>query len=271
MVLRWPLLTVPWMLIIIILYFFLIMSPWLAIIIITLPYTLYYRSSNWSMRERDMPAIQLYLDHFHSLYPQLVSSIVTAHRLSPRRQPPPAIDFWPTKRDHHTYWIPFIGTLRTKHYEYPHITGLFIALESAGWSRRTLLMFLRDKVEQRPGLVHPEEKEAFAMVMEKLCTHDFMSWLRDTVLSRPIRFLAKWLAVRLKEWDRDVPMGMRAIRVSLDSVDWILERGAFLLPEDIKTRDCMDSLAALRMWRRVKNGEDLQMGLENYWQIMAAR
>jgi hypothetical protein len=58
-----------------------------------------------------------------------------------------------------------------------------------------------------------------------------------------------------------VPMGMRAIRVSLDSVDWVLERGALLLPEDIKTRNCMNRLAELPMWGKVKNGEYLQVGL----------
>ena len=271
---RWPLLTVPWMVIMILPYLILVIPLYLAIMTITHPYTLFYRSSNWSMRKRDMPAIQLYLDHFQSLYPQIVASIVNAHRLSPRGNPLRAIDFWPAKRDR-DYWITSNSGdryIRTMHYEYSQITGLFIALESAGWSRRTLLMFLRDKVEQRSGLVPHEEKEAFARVMEKLCTHDFMSWLWATVASASFRFLFQWAEVRLKEWDQDVPMGMRAIRVSLDSVDWVLERGAFLLPEDIRTRGCMMSLAAkLPMWGRVKNGEDLQMGLGDYWQIMAAR
>ena len=269
---RWPLLTVPWV-ILIIPSFILFIPLYLAIVTITLPYTLFYRSSNWSMRKRDMPAIQLYLDHFQSLYPQIVASIVTAHRLSPHRKPLSAIDFWPTKRDR-DYWITSNGGryIRTTHYEYSHITGLLIALESAGWSRRTLLMFLRDKVEQRSGLVQHEEKEAFARVMEKLCTHDFISWLWATVVTAPFRFLFQWVEVRLKEWDQDVPVGMRAIRVSLDSVDWVLESGAFLFPEDIRTRQCMMSLAEkLPMWGRVKNGEDLQMGLGDYWQIMAAR
>lgn len=258
-------------------YLILVIPLYFAITTIALPYTLFYRSSNWSMRKRDMPAIQLYLDHFRSLYPQLVASIVTAHdaahRLSPRKKLLSAIDFWPTKRDH-DYWITSNEGryISTTHYEYSQITELFIALESAGWSRRTLLMFLRDKVEQRSGLVPHEEKEAFARVMEKLCTHDFMSWLWATVAIASFRFLFQWADVRLKEWDQDVPVGIRAICVSLDSVDWVLERGAFLLPEDIRTRGCMMGLAAkLPMWGRVKNGEDLQMGLGDYWQIMAAR
>lgn len=269
---RWPLLTVPWMVIVIIPYFILVIPLYLAIMTITLPYTLFYRSSNWSIRKRDMPAIQLYLDHFQSLHPQLVASIITAHRLSPRRKALSAIDFWPTKRDR-DYWIASNGGqyFRITHYEYSQIAGLFIALESGGWSRRTLLMFLRDEVEQS-RLVPREEQEAFARVMEKLCTHDFMSWLRATVVSASSRFLFQWAEVRLKEWDQDVPVGMQAIRVSLDSVDWVLERGAFLLPEDIRTRGHMMSLAAkLPMWGRVKNGEDLQMGVGDYWQIMAAR
>jgi hypothetical protein len=159
-------------------------------------------------------------------------------------------------------------------YEYSQVTGLFIALEIAGWSRRTLLTFLRDKVERRSGLVRPEEKEAFAVVMEKLCTHNFRSWLEHFLFTGPRDFLTEWTYVRLRNWDGDVPMGVRAIRVSLDSVDWILERGAFLIPQDIKTRNRMKELAAeLRMWGRVKNPEDLRKGLMNYnyWQMMAVR
>jgi len=35
---------------------------------------------------------------------------------------------------------------------------------------------------------------------------------------------------------------MLTIRVSLDSVDWVLERGAFLIPQDIKTCNRMKHL-----------------------------
>jgi hypothetical protein len=240
--------------------------------IIAFPYTAFYSTSNWTLEEQDMPAIQLYIDHFQYLYPELVSCIVIAHGSSPRNGLPRTFDFWPTRRKQQGYSAPVLGTGVTMQYQYSQITGLFIALEIAGWSRRTLLTFLRDKVEQRSGLVRPEEKEAFAVVMEKLCTHNFRTWLEHFLFSGPRDFLTEWTYVRLRDWDGDVPMGMRAIRVSLDSVDWVLERGAFLIPQDIKTCNCMKQLAAeLRMWRTVKNAEELQMGLRNYWQIMAAR
>jgi len=83
-------------------------------------------------------------------------------------------------------------------YQYSQITGLFITLEIAGWSRRTLLTFLRDEVEQRSS-VRPEEKEAFAVVMEKLCTHNFKSWLENFLFSGPHDFLTEWTYVRLRD------------------------------------------------------------------------
>jgi hypothetical protein len=81
------------------------------------------------------------------------------------------------------------------------------------------------------------------VVTEKLCTHDFKSWHLDFLFG-PLTILTEWTHVRLRECDGDVPMEMRGIRVSLaNSVDWVLERdSAFLVPQDIKTRNRMKQL-----------------------------
>lgn len=65
-------------------------------------------------------------------------------------------------------------------------------------------------------------------------------------------------------------MGMRIIRVDLNSVDWILERGAFLVASDLHTLERMKDLAAFPMWRRISGVQDLETGSSNYWQTMAA-
>jgi len=281
---RWPLLTIPYKIIIGVLLVVIFPPVCLAILVVSLPYTLFYRSSNWSMRERDMPAIQLYIDHFQTLYPDLTSAITSALRMATylepthRRsthlvpkpnKPPSTIDFWPAKRLRDVHCIPCICYVDITDYEYSQVTALLCHFEYAGWPRRMLLAFLRDKVEQG-GLVSPEEKEAFAVVMEKLCAHNFMLWLHR-VLDRLVQFLIGWTETPLKEWGGNVPMGMRTVRASLDSVDWVLERGAVLIPEDKATRGCMKILKAFPMWKRAADAEDLEKGVGDYWQIMVAK
>jgi hypothetical protein len=62
-----------------------------------LPYTIYYYSPNWGLSESDMPAVQLYIDHFQSLHPNLISSVEAAHKLAGRidKRKLAAIEFWP--------------------------------------------------------------------------------------------------------------------------------------------------------------------------------
>ena len=140
-------------------------------------------------------------------------------------------------------------------------------MEGAGWPRSVLLAFIRDKVEQS-GVVPKEEKEAFAKVMHKMCTHDLLPRL-----SRLGRVLTAncfdWTSSRLKEWDHNVPLGMRTVQVRLDSVDWLFERGAFLVPTDYRTLRMMRQLARFPMWGKVKTVDDLERGIEGYWQLMA--
>jgi hypothetical protein len=48
-------------------------------LILPLPYTLAHRSANFGMLKRDMPPVQLYLDQFEKLHPELMSSIREAY------------------------------------------------------------------------------------------------------------------------------------------------------------------------------------------------
>jgi hypothetical protein len=47
----------------------------LLVVLITSPYTLFYFSANWSMRKTRMPPVQLYLDYFQYLYPDLTVEV----------------------------------------------------------------------------------------------------------------------------------------------------------------------------------------------------
>jgi hypothetical protein len=50
----------------------------LALLILLSPHAIYYYSANFSMVGRDMPIVQLYLDHFESLYPELIAFVAAA-------------------------------------------------------------------------------------------------------------------------------------------------------------------------------------------------
>jgi hypothetical protein len=70
------------------------------IIILTLPYTLFYFSSNWSIGPKDSLLVEVYLRHFERLYTNLITHVATAYAApANRRKRPPSISFWPHKTD----------------------------------------------------------------------------------------------------------------------------------------------------------------------------
>jgi hypothetical protein len=251
--------------------FLIIIVPPLAIlgiiiIILTLPYTLYYYSPNWGMRKRHMPPVQLYLDHFERLHPELISSVAEAHKFT-RKGKPPGIKFWPVKNyEHVVIPIPFVATYSSKKWTFSQAAGLFGRLEASGVADRPVLWtFLRDEVE-RAGLVNETEKEAFMKVMTMMCTHR----LKDLILK--LKRSGKGSSGHSKEPagppERNMPMGMEVVLVEKDSVEWILHEGAFLVP--VKGVP-VGKLTQFKMWGRVAKDVDVEKGLGNYWQVFDTR
>ena len=239
----------------------------LVLLILTLPYTLYYPSSNFSMMSADMPPVQLYLNHFESLYPELIASVAAAHRLK-RKGRPPGIKFWPRKTDR--YFLPMVFvTITSTHWTFSQSAGLFARLEATQiWDRRVLWAFLRDKVEQA-GLVNEAEKAAFAAVMEKMCSHR----LRDALAKLAVLTGLNGTKGKPNERNRSMPMGMPVVPVGNDSMEWILQKGAFLVPnETVQPRlSSLHQLIRFNMWGGFKKDADLENGLGGYWQIFDMR
>jgi hypothetical protein len=235
------------------------------ITIVGLPYTLHYYSSNWGMNKKYMPPVQLYLDHFESLHPELIASVAEAHKLTTGE--PPGIRFWPVHDyDRVFIQIPFVATYTIREWTFSQAAGLFGRLEASGVAdRRALWKFLRDEVE-RAGLVNETEKEAFMEVMTVMNSH------RLETLILKLNCDGKRSAGHTRESaappGRRVPVGMDVVLVGKDSVEWILRRGAFLVPEKSVL---MGRLAEFKLWGEVRKDADVEKGLGSHWQVFDSR
>jgi hypothetical protein len=229
------------------------------------PYTFFYYSANWQMFEKHMPPVQVYLDYFQALYPDLINSVAVANTTRYSQQSLSGIQFWPQRME---------AMSNGTRYIFSQTAGLFARLESAGWPRRVLWTFLRDKVEQS-GLAGEIEKEKFNAVMQMMTNHTIITeaeWRRPLnicsyLFHMCLFFLNTWTLPELK-WGNSVPMSMSKVEVTNDSLDWLLQKGAFLIPADHNMNLKMSKLSMLPIWKVVKKPENLEEGLGAYWQIM---
>jgi len=168
MILRWPVLSIPFLFVFYIVEIAIEIVVAYAVIPLTIPYTLFYYPSNWTMSTKDKAVVQRYLDHFQALYPALMAKvvIVNARLARTRRSVPRSIEFWPKD----SLYNP---CAKKTTYTFSQAAGLFFRLEDAGWPRRVLYDFLRNKVEQI-GPISQEEKEAFAAAMQRTCRYDLV-------------------------------------------------------------------------------------------------
>ena len=249
----------------------------LIVYILTLPYTLFYFSSNFSLLTKDFPPVELYLRHFERLHPDLITYVALAHTAAARRQgQPPGINHWPRQRSSESLYLVLVTYTRTE-WTFSQAAGLFARLEAANWDRRLLWTFLRDQVEQA-GLVTQEEKEAYAKVMEKMNSHRL-----QTGIDQVVRKIAG-LCDRGGDSDGQAQQQQEEVQADLyahlnlpiehvqeDSLDWILHRGALLVPNR-KTWVKMVSLAEFTpVWGKIRKGRDLEKGFGDRWQIIDVR
>jgi len=245
----------------------------LIISCLALPYTFFYYTPNWGMLDKEKPPVQLYLDHFEALYPNLISFITSTSARGQAR----SVEFWPFKLTEQPFTMPSPGGLTMvgdKGYAFSKAAQLFGLLEDAGWSRRVLYTFLRDKVEQSEYALSVEEKEAFTAVMEKMCSHCFVPWLKN-VFFWMLDISMEWLDPPLKGWESHLPSGMRIVYVHMNSVEWILETGNGRLPGIVLVPDKPKTLLSMRrlvggltIWGKVENVEHFNADFRHRWQIM---
>ncbi|KAK4223056.1 hypothetical protein QBC38DRAFT_488498 [Podospora fimiseda] len=250
----------------------------LFFIILTAPYTLFYFSSNWSIRSKHHPAVEVYLNHFERLHPNLIAWIAAGHEsVVDQNQRPGGVGGWPHKTNR--FCIPLcVVTITHESWSFKQSAGLLGKLEAAGWPRRVVWRFLKDEVE-KAGLVTPEEQEAFDKVMGIMNSNQIIS---TQVLGRVVCW-----ALFHKRSEEDDPgsvrhqmqqqlagkyvsmTGVPIIPVTKDSISWILQGGAVLVPTK-GMKGAMGQLAqALPIWVNITKEKDLEKGIKNCWQVIA--
>lgn len=247
------------------------LSPiWLLLFLASLPYTLYFFSANWGMRPVDMPPVQVYLDHFETLYPELFAFFKATHQTvrAGNMGRPSWIGSWPSKRKttvHHLTWV----TAKNATWIFSQAAGLFGMLETAGWERRILWTFLRYKVEQS-GRVNQQQKEAFTAVMEKMCSHHLWHELRVS-FHKFLHYVGIWVDKTFQDQNRLMPLGIQTVLVEANSMNWLLRPGTFLVPNDPDVQMRLRFLSEFKMWGRVVEDADLENGIACYWQLVDLR
>lgn len=228
--------------------------------LLLLPWTLYYQSANWSMRSADMPPVQVYLDQFEMLFPDLFRHVRVAHDIARAEDVgrPRKIEYWPSAPGQ---------SGAEKMSKFSLAAELFSRLEAAGWKRRVLWTFLRSRVE-RSGRVNPQQKDAFVVVMEKMCHYQFRHKARA-----PIEWFYDYISWggNFKDENRPMPLGMQIVQVEADSLDWLLKPDAFLIPGNRRVRRRLRTLTDFKLWGKVTKDTDLESGIAGYWQIIDLR
>ncbi|KAK3313370.1 hypothetical protein B0H66DRAFT_629136 [Apodospora peruviana] len=268
----------------------------LLIAIITAVSLLLYTLQTGPCKSGALVQYNIYLDHFERLHPELIGYVAAALATTTQRNKiPHRVIHWPHKTKRNLKFSPFgsLGfTLQKDSTTFRPSVGLFAWLED-NWSRRVVWTFLRDQVEHAvaPGggrLVTEKEKEAFGKVMEMMIRKDIMSPSQGPFsLLRRVRKMVKGeqLEKRQKEEEDELAvaeekmaaryayLGRLVVVVRKDNLDWILKRGALLLPSPSdETRFTTRYLARFPpVWRGSLKDGDLEKGLGDCWQVVDAR
>ena len=258
------------------------LAIFLPYILITLPYTLVFFSSNWSMRSKHGPAVETYLHYFEQLHPDLMAYVVAAHDCrsgSGGGAMPNMIKYWPHKTKR-TFIPLIIVNITEERTTFAHAAGLFARLEEVGFPRKLVWEFLRDDVEQS-GLPSPEERAAFAKSMKVMNSHNIISpqWgpasifqvIRRRLSGNPEKLREKQAEAERAAEAKYAFLGREMVHVRGDSLDWLLRRGALLLPTT-ETRHTVQRLAwFVPVWVGFKKDADLEKGVGECWQLADAR
>ena len=244
-----------------------------VLILLTTPHMLYFWSSNCGIRTRDKPFIQLYLDHFETLHPELPAALeraFAAYQPIPGEVPPHS---WPQS----PVGLGCIDIEKGPDVRYTTMngrkftlaSGFFMQLERAGFARQALMELLMHDVESAIK-VDEQERAEYRRVMYKLCSHrtsDLWDSLVPFAVSEYMTngegFLTPGKSV----------LGLTPYLMRNDRrVDWVLQQGAVLVPMDRDTYKKAEQLAKFGLWKAVKNDVDLASATqEAYWQLVDLR
>ncbi len=244
--------------------------------LITAPYHLFYFSSNWSMQPKHHAPVELYLQCFVQLHPDLQEYI--SHAECIMNSEPAGISGWPHKTKRKSYFACFCTITETT-CTFPAGANFFGMLEAAGWDRKLVWAFLRDQVEQS-GMVGEEGKAAFASVMEMMNSHRVIHAVAQLFEST----FFTWCGLVEKPRSSDDPVRLQRERdaekrlsnlpaelchARQDSLDWVLRRGVLLVP-DYNTRRRLQFMTKFSpVWGKISTLQDAEKGgPQSCWQFV---
>ena len=245
----------------------------LIVMILTIPYTFYFWSSNFGIRKRDMPFVQLYLDHFETLHPELASALERAFDACEPTEGRVSASSWPHSLVGYNRIDVEKGadakyTTRNG-YRFTLASGLFIQLEDAGFARQNLMEFLMHDVESNVK-VDEKERAEYRRVLYKLCSHrtsDLLDILLPFGVSKYMTNGEGFLTPG-KSALGFTPYLMRNDR----RMDWVLQQGAVLVPMDDDAYKKAEKLAQFGLWKAVRDDVALaSASQEAYWQLVDLR
>jgi hypothetical protein len=230
------------------------------------PYHLFYYSSNWGLSEKHFEPIQLYLDHFESLYPNLIAWVsgYLQSETFRKAEAPRSVRFWPTlTKQRDIEGIPLVLMIRTTRWSFSVASGLFMLLENSGFRRRTLLDFLETEVESKVPTLTEQEKQDFRRVKEKVCNHNIFDAVASMRSNKKDGFVLP---------DRGGAAGDKIIPVTNGSIDWIVDGShPVIVPMDSFTYYPLQRLAStMVIFQTIKKDEDTN-GERSGWQALDLR
>lgn len=247
----------------------------LLVIILTIPYTFYFWSSNFGTRTRDMPILQLYLDHFETLHPELAAALERAFDACGPNQRLLLVfaSSWP----HSLVGYDSIDVEKGADIKYTTMdgyrfslaSGFFMLLEDAGFARQTLMEFLMHDVESNVK-VDEKERADYRRVMHKLCSHCTSHLLGSLLPFGVSRYMTNGEGFLTPAKSA---LGFRPYLMRTDrKMDWVLQQGAVLVPMDGNTYWKAKELARFGLWKAVMDDADLAGAThEAYWQLVDLR
>jgi hypothetical protein len=230
------------------------------------------------MSKHHMPIVQTYLNHFEQLYPELVQYMNGARNgpLLIHSEQSKTI-YWPhSSRTEIDWCIPFVVLGTTKYYEFSAAAALFAELQTSGFPIPAIWRFLKTKVEEHVALTD-EEKARFASVMKRYTRNWNIKGSQD-VKGPGKHDMHKYVV------PHERVAGMRPVVFDPDNLDWLLERGALLVPDSdqrwllAKTLTKGNETHAKRlspggswMWGRMNEKSSPETAWSNYWQVVDLR
>jgi hypothetical protein len=220
----------------------------------------------------DMVITQRYFDHFEALYPDLILAVQSNTQTQHQESDTNRLKHWPSKNSPGPGDF-VIKTQRNGTYYLSASVALFWQLENAGIERKVLWQFLADKVEASVT-ISDEDQAEFRKIMQKLCPWTFVNVFILVIVWMGWAANGWWRPMR---YDYVVPesphYNRRVVPVISNTVDWILEKGALLVPVDEKAYKMMSPplrRTALAIIGAVEWNSDLK-DMGNYWQVVDLR